>query len=452
MKLNTGNLTQRLMDSVPDILTGRAEEMEKKLKAAFGNRDFAGEIRAERRKNAARWLLAAGFAALLSAATIAQLAGGEPAPPSFERPDPFESADRVAALVQARYSDESIKEKVEILVRPKTLGDEEKRALIAETARGLSSLISGENESLNAIRSDLNLLERDKKTNVDIAWSSDRPDVISDSGTLNLVTAKEGETVNLKARLSIEDVSETAGIELRLGSIAAEDDAGRSLGAVLDGELKKLSESVDGDVLTLPEEDGYGVKYSWETAGADSRLMELVILIALAIGFYGDRYKGIDRKIRKAREGMLRDFPEFVNKMLLLLNAGLVVSAAIERVAKDYEERADRSSPRQLYEELAGIRRRVEGANASLVTELNTMASRSGVREIMRFATIISDNVDKGSALAEKLKAEGELVWNMRRKNAEEAGRIAETKLVMPMTLTLMSLILVTIAPAALEM
>jgi hypothetical protein len=80
------------------------------------------------------------------------------------------------------------------------------------------------------------------------------------------------------------------------------------------------------------------------------------------------------------------------------------------------------------------------------------MAARSGVREVMRFAAIVNDNVDKGSALAEKLKTEGELLWSLRRRNAEEAGRIAETKLIMPMTLTLLVLIAITVAPAALEM
>jgi tight adherence protein C len=80
------------------------------------------------------------------------------------------------------------------------------------------------------------------------------------------------------------------------------------------------------------------------------------------------------------------------------------------------------------------------------------MAARSGVRELTRFASIVSDNIDKGSALAEKLKSEGELVWKLRKKDAEEAGRLAETKMILPMTLTLLTLVMITMAPAMLDM
>jgi Flp pilus assembly protein TadB len=149
---------------------------------------------------------------------------------------------------------------------------------------------------------------------------------------------------------------------------------------------------------------------------------------------------------------MIKDFPEFIDKLLLMLNAGLVVSEALSRIAADYERRADAGAKRPLYEEFAAIRQRVENTNAPLSVELSMMAARSGVRELMRFASIVSDNIDKGSALAEKLKAEGELVWKLRKKDVEEAGRLAETKMILPMTLTLLTLVMITMAPAVFDM
>jgi tight adherence protein C len=70
----------------------------------------------------------------------------------------------------------------------------------------------------------------------------------------------------------------------------------------------------------------------------------------------------------------------------------------------------------------------------------------------MRFAGVIADNIGKGSALSEKLQTESDLLWNSRKKKAEERGRIAETKLTIPMLLMLLVLVMITIAPAALEM
>ena len=70
----------------------------------------------------------------------------------------------------------------------------------------------------------------------------------------------------------------------------------------------------------------------------------------------------------------------------------------------------------------------------------------------MRFSAILADNIDKGSALAEKLTQESDMLWNLRKKRAEEKGRLAETKLTFPMVLQLLVVILITVAPAAFEM
>jgi tight adherence protein C len=65
---------------------------------------------------------------------------------------------------------------------------------------------------------------------------------------------------------------------------------------------------------------------------------------------------------------------------------------------------------------------------------------------------VISDNWDKGSVLAEKLEGESNLLWISRKKRAEEKGKLAETKLTFPLVILLIVLIMVTIAPALMEL
>jgi len=70
----------------------------------------------------------------------------------------------------------------------------------------------------------------------------------------------------------------------------------------------------------------------------------------------------------------------------------------------------------------------------------------------MRFSSILADNIDKGSALADKLEQENRMLWDGRKRRAEKEGRIAETRLIFPMVLQVLVVVIVTVAPAAFEM
>ena len=50
------------------------------------------------------------------------------------------------------------------------------------------------------------------------------------------------------------------------------------------------------------------------------------------------------------------------------------------------------------------------------------------------------------------MKRENELLWFARKQQSEEKGRLAETKLTLPLMILLMVLIMVTVAPAMMEM
>ena len=72
-------------------------------------------------------------------------------------------------------------------------------------------------------------------------------------------------------------------------------------------------------------------------------------------------------------------------------------------------------------------------ANGSMHWELREFARKSGIKELIRVANIICDNVSKGTGLTEKLQAESEILW-MNRENCEEAWATRQmTKLTRPL-------------------
>jgi Flp pilus assembly protein TadB len=103
---------------------------------------------------------------------------------------------------------------------------------------------------------------------------------------------------------------------------------------------------------------------------------------------------------------MVYEFPLFVEKLLLLLNAGIVLPNAIERIANEYISNREKHGRKVLYEEFLKITEGIRNANMSLAVLLNDMAKRSMSREIMRFSMVVSNNIEKGSEITEKLQRE----------------------------------------------
>jgi len=223
----------------------------------------------------------------------------------------------------------------------------------------------------------------------------------------------------------------------------------------IEAEIKKivktLNRSSSGESIVLPAELPGGIRLFWEESRGSRLPLILLLAFCAAFALYHDRYSRIKKAEALARESIIKELPEFINKLVLLLNAGLVLSSALIRIIETYEA-SGREVKSYFYSQLYAISKSTRETNSSMIAGLKDFAGRSGVREFTRVISILADNVDKGAELAEKLTNESELLWLTKRKLAEEKGRLAETKMTFPLVILLLSLIAVTIAPALLEM
>jgi tight adherence protein C len=196
------------------------------------------------------------------------------------------------------------------------------------------------------------------------------------------------------------------------------------------------------------------ISYGIAKGGRETK--DVVILILLFIGLfifiYRTRYGRADKLIKKRKEEIIDDLPEFIHKVVLLLNTGMVTESVLVKIALDYKNAAYATDKKPLYEGLWEVAERTERSNSPFIRELCSFAGRSGVHQLMRFCAILEDNYTKGSTLADKLEGEGALLWQDRKKRAEEKAKLAETKLAMPLMLLLLSLILITTSPMLLSM
>lgn len=264
---------------------------------------------------------------------------------------------------------------------------------------------------------------------------------------------EEGISIPLRIEAEKDGVRTTLDVILSFDGNTAEtseapaEDRTAALEAAVRQVVRTLEES-DENVVELPGRLEDGTSLSWSSGQTFPALTILLLLPLSVAALYQNSREKEKAKRRRRRDGILRGLPGFNNQLLLLLNSGLIFNDAFLRIAEGYENRTE--SP--LGQVILEIRRQSEETGSSLTALMSRYSRELGIREFSRITSVIADNQYKGVNLTDKLESESALLWNQRKKLAEERGRAAETKLAFPLAMLLLVLILITAAPAILQM
>jgi len=168
-------------------------------------------------------------------------------------------------------------------------------------------------------------------------------------------------------------------------------------------------------------------------------------LSALGIVFYASD-RELDEKIKKRNFNIRYDFPDFLNKMVLLINAGMTVPRAWEKIVRD------RKNMTPLYEELR--RTYIEIKNGKPEMEAyEDFAKRCRVKEITKFITAVIQNLKKGNSdLVPLLKLQSNECWQLRKNMAKKLGEEASTKLVLPLMIMFVGILIIVTLPAVMQL
>lgn len=166
---------------------------------------------------------------------------------------------------------------------------------------------------------------------------------------------------------------------------------------------------------------------------------------AWALGHFGANYwlKGAAGKRIRAVTNAL---PDSLDLMVVCLEAGIGLNAAIARVG---DERAEFKDPlgaefRQIAAEMRGGRPREEA--------LHDLGERNGVEDLKSLTALVIQSHRLGASMAKTLRAHADLLRTKRRQRAEEAARKLPIKVLIPLaTLLLPPLFLVVVGPAFLS-
>ncbi|TYQ16062.1 UNVERIFIED_CONTAM: tight adherence protein C [Acetivibrio alkalicellulosi] len=168
----------------------------------------------------------------------------------------------------------------------------------------------------------------------------------------------------------------------------------------------------------------------------------LFLLIALA--YFTD--KELDNKLKLRKQSIQLDFPDFVNKLTLLINAGMTILKAWEKIV------IDNKKDTVLYEELEYVIADIRAGKAEAMA-YEDFAKRCRIPEITKFVAVILQNLRKGNAqLVSILRVQGADCWEMRKSAAKRLGEEASTKMLFPMMIMFLAVLLIVATPAVLAM
>ena len=223
--------------------------------------------------------------------------------------------------------------------------------------------------------------------------------------------------------------------------------------AEIDRMLTELEYSEDESVK-LPSSLSDGTPVRWSARKQEDRTgIALIPFIYIAVVIAVIK-SSLDKRTdgeAAARREIMKGLPRFCNQLFLMMNAGMILSDAVERICDSYRGYGEENM--SVFErELSELIAENDGHRISTATLINEYASRHNVKELVRIATILTENERRGSDVIESLSRESSYLWDDRKIVARESGRMIDMKMSWPLGMLLILLIVITMAPALLSM
>lgn len=263
--------------------------------------------------------------------------------------------------------------------------------------------------------------------------------------------------------LSIISDSETSNREVQIHKQAVSAKTGKSAATEENTEMKREAEitGIITDIelseekqISLPANlsDGSRLIWSINTSAVDKGFLFIplvyLVLVSLVIKSSVDSVRDVDKE---ARETIIMGLPRFTNQLLLMLNAGMILSDAVENIGYSYTIFGEEHMG-FFEKELVKLADKNSDHRRSTAEIINEFAGRYNVKELMRISTILTENERRGSDVIDNLERESKYLWNDRKIIARERGKMIDTKMSYPLAILLVLLIVITMAPALLNL
>ncbi len=321
--------------------------------------------------------------------------------------------------------------------------------LFANAAKEAEEQFIGENLSLDCIDHAVLLPKNLQNGQIRARWRFDPENIIDTEGELWVEeTCEEGILVMVSLTMTyFEEVREHS-----FGCFVYPKKLSQSERLVADlqsyfEEEQELSKNQH--FLRLPLRIG-NVRLHWSQKIENTYQFILTLGIVAAVVVYLQEGVKEQRKEQERKEQLLRQYPDMVSKMSLLLGAGMTLSGAWERIVLNYQHKLEHHQAQfeEVYEQmLLAYREMQDGVGELRVYE--QFGERCGTPQYRKLSMLIIQNLRKGSAgLRQSLEKEVADAFSLRKNLAKRAGEEAGTKILLPMMFMLCIVMVIILVPA----
>ena len=319
---------------------------------------------------------------------------------------------------------------------------------VKEAIDYVEKVMKGDNTSLDAVNRNLVFPRKAPNNGIKITYETNHRTWVDENGNVDVSEIKEeGELVEIDVIFRYEDFEEIRTYTIRLiPEVKSEEEK------EYEEVVKKIKEKEENSLyqiqFELPNKIG---DYIIENTKGWNKNQGVFLILVLGIGilFFFREEEQMKEQMNERKEQLLKDYPEFIHQLILLIGAGMTLKSAFIRLSENYKRKKQLTNKKHyLYEELIVTTYEFQ-AGLSEEEVYRNLANRIGLSSYKRIMELLIQNVKKGTKnLIEMLIREQESSLEMRKEQAKRLGEEAGTKLLMPMILLLGVVLLLVLYPA----
>lgn len=329
-----------------------------------------------------------------------------------------------------------------LVLYPKEYSEDELEQLFWQACEGLPELIRNENENLDAVISDLNLITEIEDFPFSLRWESSNPEIIDSGGQLISFDKDLDEMVELTVDFEYGEWEKRYSLPIHIVTKSKED------------FIYSLEENLkEQEKLTREEKEFYlpdtfqEESVQWRYPPGNSAIV-LGILFSIMLPFISiQKDREIHNQTKKRKEQLQESFPEFINKLILLMETGMSIRGAVYRIAEDYQKKQGIKKD-YLCEELMYVCRQMKnGLSEKEAYEL--FGKRCSLGCYTKLSGLLIQHLQKGgSSILETLRNESGKASEEQRRLVQKKGEEMGTKLLFPMMIMLGIVMVFIMVPA----
>ena len=320
--------------------------------------------------------------------------------------------------------------------------------LFDDAVKEAENVFLGENLSLDCINRDVVLPKKLQDGQIRAKWEFDSKNAINADGELKDQIAEDGELVMVSLTMHYDEQARehTFGCYVYPKKQKPVEQLFTDLKEYFEQEQE---ESKNSEYLRLPAQLS-GRQLKWSQKEDHTYQIILMLGFAAAAAVYIQEAMREQRKEQARKEHLLKQYPDMVSKISLLLGAGMTLSSAWERIVLNYQHRLEQKhgETQEVYEQMMVAYREMQDGIGELKV-YERFGDRCGTPQYRKFSMLVVQNLRKGSSgLRQSLEKEVSDAFALRKNLAKKAGEEAGTKILIPMMLMLCIVMVIILVPA----